>query len=168
MVRESHFCHSLAGSFRDGGNVPPIWARAQGQDSVVVGITWGDEQQLVFVRGDGDIHSPQDLHGCKLGMAHKAPNERVDVGRAEGLRGLLTALQLGGVPHDSVRWVDIDAPEWDLKEASPTADDHNALPTLALLDGSVDAIFIKGPCSRPGRSKMKLCWREPCLNQHPA
>ena len=143
-VRESHFRHSLAGSFREGGNVPPIWARAQGQDTVVVGITWVDEQQLVFVRGDSDIHSPQDLRGRKLGVVRKAHSDLVDVGRAEGLRGLLTALQLGGVPRDSVQWVDIDAPEWDLKEAAKTADDHNALPTLALLEGSVDAIFIKG------------------------
>ncbi len=143
-VRESHFRHSLAGSFRDGGNVPPIWARSLGQDTVVVGITWVDEQQQVLVRGDSDIHTVADLRGRKLGVVRKAASDLVDVGRAEGLRGLLTALQLGGVPRDSVQFVDIAAPEWDLKEVSRTREDHHAIPTLALLNGTVDAIFIKG------------------------
>lgn len=143
-VRESHFRHSLSGSFREGGNVPPIWARALGQDTVVVGITWVDEEQQVFVRGDSDIHTAADLRGRKLGVVRKAASDLVDVGRAEGLRGLLTALQLGGVPRDSVEFVDIAAPEWDLKEVTQTREDHHAIPTLALLNGSVDAIFIKG------------------------
>lgn len=143
-VRESHFRHSLAGSFREGGNVPPIWAKAQGQDTVVVGITWVDEEQLVFVRGDSDIHTVADLRGRKLGVVRKAASDLVDVGRAEGLRGLLTALHLGGVPRETVEFVDIAAPEWDLKEVSRTREDHHAIPTLALLNGTVDAIFIKG------------------------
>jgi ABC-type nitrate/sulfonate/bicarbonate transport system substrate-binding protein len=143
-VRESHFRHSLAGSFREGGNVPPIWAKAQGQDTVVVGITWVDEEQLVFVRGDSDIKTVAELRGRKLGVVRKAASDLVDVGRAEGLRGLLTALQLGGVPRDSVEFVDIAAPEWDLKEVSKTREDHHAIPTLAWLNGTVDAIFIKG------------------------
>ncbi|KTB77678.1 hypothetical protein AO069_18200 [Pseudomonas syringae pv. syringae PD2774] len=143
-VRESHFRHSLAGSFREGGNVPPIWAKAQGQDTVVVGITWVDEEQLVFVRGDSDIHAVADLRGRKLGVVRKAASDLVDVGRAEGLRGLLTALHLGGVPRETVEFVDIAAPEWNLKEVSRTREDHHAIPTLALLNGTVDAIFIKG------------------------
>lgn len=143
-VRESHFRHSLAGSFREGGNVPPIWARAQGQDTVVVGITWVDEEQFVFVRGDSDIHTAADLRGRKLGVVRKAASDLVDVGRAEGLRGLLTALHLGGVPHDSVEFVDLATAEWDLKEVAQHREDHHAIPTRALLDGVVDAIFIKG------------------------
>lgn len=149
-VRESHFRHSLAGSFREGGNVPPIWAKAQGQDTVVVGITWVDEEQLVFVRGDSDIKTVADLRGRKLGVVRKAASDLVDVGRAEGLRGLLTALQLGGVPRNSVGIVDISTPEWDLKEVSKTREDHHAIPTLALLNGTVDAIFIKGAGSARG------------------
>lgn len=143
-VRESHFRHSLPGSFREGGNVPPIWARANGQDTVVVGITWVDEEQLVLVRADSDIHTAADLRGRRLGVVRKAASDLVDVGRAEALRGLLTALQLGDVPRDSVTFVDIETPEWELKEVTAAKGDHHALPTLALLNGTVDAIFIKG------------------------
>ncbi len=143
-VRESHFRHSLPGSFREGGNVPPIWARANGQDTVVVAITWVDEEQLVLVRGDDTIQTAADLKGRRLGLVRKAGGDLVDVGRAEALRGLLTALQLGNVPRESVEFVDIEAPEWELKEAAAGKEDHHALPTQALLEGKVDAIFIKG------------------------
>lgn len=143
-VRESHFRHSLPGSFREGGNVPPIWARAKGQDTVVVAITWVDEEQWVLVRADDDIKTVADLPGRRLGLVRKRAGELVDVGRAEALRGLLTALQIGGVSREAVTWVDIEAPEWELKEAGAGQQDHHTLPTQALLDGTVDAIFIKG------------------------
>ncbi|MBK4998086.1 ABC transporter substrate-binding protein [Pseudomonas sp. S31] len=143
-VRESHFRHSLPGSFREGGNVPPIWARANGQDTAVVGITWVDERQLVLVRDDADIRSAADLRGRRLGLVRKAAGDLVDVGRAEALRGLLSALEIGEVPRDSVHFVDIEAPEWELKEAGAAGQDHHALPIQALQAGVVDAIFIKG------------------------
>lgn len=143
-VRESHFRHSLPGSFREGGNVPPIWAKAQGQDTVVVAITWVDEEQYVLVRDDSDIQSAADLRGRKLGLVKKAGGDLVDVARAEGLRGLLTALQLGGVARDEVEFVDLSAPEWELKEVAKSTQDHLSIPLQALLSGEVDAVFIKG------------------------
>jgi len=42
-VRESHYDNSLRNQFREGGNVPAIWARSLGQPTRVVGITWVDE-----------------------------------------------------------------------------------------------------------------------------
>jgi ABC-type nitrate/sulfonate/bicarbonate transport system substrate-binding protein len=67
-LRRSHFTHSLLASFREGGNIPAIWAKAQGQDTAVVGISWVDEEQLVLVRPDSNIRSLADLKGCKLGI----------------------------------------------------------------------------------------------------
>jgi len=144
-VRESHFRHSLPGSFREGGNVPPIWTRSRGQDTVVVAITWVDETQLVLVRPDSDIRSIADLRGRKLGIVKKeAKSDLVDVGRAEGLRGLLTALKIGGVGRQEVTFVDLDDAEWELKDRTDPAETRRHVPTEALLAGKVDAIFIKG------------------------
>lgn len=141
-VRESHFRHSLAGSFREGGNVPPIWTRSRGQDTVVVAITWVDEEQLVLVRPDSPIQTVADLRGHKLGVVKKADSDLVDVGRAEGLRGLTTALKINGVGRDEVQWVDLPSAEWDLREGADPL--HRDGPTEALLAGTVDAIFVKG------------------------
>lgn len=143
-VRESHFRHSLAGSFREGGNVPPIWARSRGQDTVVVAITWVDEEQLVLVRPDSEIRSVVDLRGRKLGIVRNAAVDLVDVGRAEGLRGLTTALRLNGVGRDEVTFVDVASPAWELNERTDRAEDRPNPALDALRAGTVDAIFIKG------------------------
>ena len=38
-VRESHFNHSQADSFRQGGNIPPIWTRSRGSDVRLIGLS---------------------------------------------------------------------------------------------------------------------------------
>ena len=38
-IRDSHFDHRISSMFREGGNIPPIWAKASGKDTVVIGIT---------------------------------------------------------------------------------------------------------------------------------
>lgn len=144
-VRESHFRHSLPGSFREGGNVPAIWTRSRGQDTVVVAITWVDEEQLVLVRPDSGIRSVTDLRGRRLGVVRKEASDLVDVGRAESLRGLLTALRIAEVGRDEVTWVDLEAPEWDLREREQGQDrPARSLLVQALREGRVDAVFVKG------------------------
>lgn len=142
-VRESHFRHDLAGSFREGGNVPPIWTRSRGQDIRVVAITWVDEAQLVLVHPDSEVHTVADLRGRRLGLGLKAQSDLVDVLRAESLRGLLTALEVHGVGRDEVTWVDLPSEEWELKETTAGISRRNVL-TEAVLAGTVDAVFVKG------------------------
>lgn len=145
-VRESHFNHSLAGMFREGGNVPPIWARAKGQQTVVVGITWIDEEQVILVRPDSDIYDLKDLRNRRLGIP-KHGTKHVDVGRAQDLRGVITALALAGLKKDDVQIVDILVQgEFDLKENSQRTGLKHAT-AEALLAGTVDAIYAKGAVS---------------------
>lgn len=143
-VRESHFRHSLTGSFREGGNVPPIWTRSRGADTVVVAITWVDETQLVLVHPDSDVADVAGLRGRRVGLVRKEQSDLVDVGRAESLRGVLTALQVNGVGRDEVGWVDLDAPEWDLREQQDQAGNPPNPLVGAVLGGAVDAVFVKG------------------------
>lgn len=139
-VRVSHFDHSHPNMFREGGNVPPIWARGLGRDTAVVGITWVDEEQLILVRGDSDIRTLAQLGGRKLGLPKHA-GQIVDVGRTQDLRGLLTALQIGGIHRDQVDFVDLDGEAFDLREHR---DERPHLGAEALLSGTVDAIYAKG------------------------
>lgn len=143
-VREAHYNHSHDNLFREGGNVPPIWARASGQDTVVVGITWVDERQVLLVREDSPLRVPADLRGQRLGLPrHQTRN--VDIARTAHLRGLLTALELAQVRRDEVTFVDIDGGEFDLRETGQPSpgDDRSAL-LRALLNGDVAAIYAKG------------------------
>jgi len=141
-VRNSHFDHTHPNMFREGGNVPPIWARANGRDTAVVGITWVDEEQVILVRGDSDIHNPAQLKGRKLGVPRHA-TRLVDVARAQDLRGLLTALKLAGVSRNDAFFIDIDGPDFDLREPTNRRDRVHG-PSAALLAGEVDAIYAKG------------------------
>src|SRR6201996_6566557 len=45
-TRTSHYDHRLRGMFREGGNIPAIWARAQGRETAVIGLTWVPERQI--------------------------------------------------------------------------------------------------------------------------
>jgi sulfonate transport system substrate-binding protein len=142
-VRNSHFDHSQQNSFREGGNVPPIWTRANGQDTVVVGITWVDEEQVILVRPDSDIQDVATLKGRRLGLPRHA-TRLVDVGRAQDLRGLLTALRLGGLERGDAQFVEVkDDTEFDLREQGQRPKRRH-LVAEALLSGAVDAIYAKG------------------------
>ncbi|MCE7796683.1 ABC transporter substrate-binding protein [Sphingobium sufflavum] len=147
-VRLSHFDHNVANSFREGGNVPPLWARGNGQDTVLVGITWIDEEQLIFVRDDSPIRSVDQLRGARLAIPQRG-GQVVDVGRAQDLRGLLTALQIAGIGRDEVTFVDLTnerAP--DLREAANASLSHwTSAVAQSLLDGTSDAIYAKGAFS---------------------
>jgi len=147
-VRQSHFDHTHPNMFREGGNAPPIWARANGQNTAVVAITWVDEEQVILVRPDSDIHTLADLKGRRLGLPKQITTEHIDVGRAQDLRGLLTALSLAGLRRDEVDFVDVDT---DVSGGLREQVEHTALrrhaTSDALLGGRVDAIYAKGAVS---------------------
>src|SRR5262245_63406157 len=54
-VRESHFDHSMANSFREGGNTPPLWTRARGGDVRLIGATWVEQYQAVVALPEAGI-----------------------------------------------------------------------------------------------------------------
>src|SRR4051812_7488958 len=76
-LRESHFDHKLENSFRQGGNIPAIWARAAGRDTKVVGLTWTDEAQVILTLPKRGISSVSELKGARLGVATR-PHDKID------------------------------------------------------------------------------------------
>jgi len=144
-VRNSHYDHTHPNMFREGGNVPPLWARANGRNTAVVGITWVDEEQVILVRGDSGITDISQLKGRRLGVP-KHDSQIVDIGRAQDLRGLLTALELAGIARQDVTFVDLQGGDFDLQEQGVRAEPQH-LGAAALLAGTVDAIYAKGAVS---------------------
>ena len=152
-VRESHFDHSQANSFREGGNTPPIWSRSRGADTRLIGATWVDQFQAIVALPGSGIRSPTDLAGRRIGVSQHV-NDQIDFMRGKSLRAVLTALELAGLTAADVELV-------DLPEAETYLGDDDAAPsgtlwpahlqqailraeTFALVRGEVDAISVNG------------------------
>jgi ABC-type nitrate/sulfonate/bicarbonate transport system substrate-binding protein len=151
VIRNSHYDNSLRNMFREGGNVPPIWARASGQPTVVVGITWVEEFQAIVVRTDSPLSSIADLQGKKLGLP-RHPGELVDHSRASALHGFVSTLRIANISTDAVEFIDVAAPRFDIREdartgvlAQANGKELQGSVLQSLRDGHIDAAYVKGP-----------------------
>jgi len=148
-MRESHFDHHLAHSFRQGGNIPAIWARAKGRDTRVIGLSWTDEFQGIIALPGSGIRTPRDLQGRRLGLTRHAVS--IDFKRAAALKAFETALAIDGIGLAQVALLDVkdtprdggDAPAYPNPFGGERRH-HYESEVAALLRGDVDAIFVKG------------------------
>lgn len=149
--QDVHYTHSIDMFIREGGVAPPVWARANGVDSVMFGITFMEEFQGVFVRTDDPAASVTYLAGRRLALP-VWPRLVFNFWRFAALKGLTSALKVHGVAPDAVRFVDI-VEGWDPSERRNVGTQDPDVPARceyrgqleALLAGEVDAIFGKGP-----------------------
>ncbi|MFJ8129514.1 ABC transporter substrate-binding protein [Streptomyces hydrogenans] len=131
--RAAHYTHDLPGLFREGGNVPALWARSRGQDTRLVGLTWIEERQAVLVAPGSPVRDAGALRGLRLAVPrHDVP---IDFWRAMALRGFEGALASAGLGPDDARLVDVPA-------AGHTG--QWAAELDALRRGEVDAVYVKG------------------------
>ncbi|GHD63731.1 ABC transporter substrate-binding protein [Jeongeupia chitinilytica] len=133
---------TLSQSFRQGGSVPAIWARARGAATRVIGLTWVDESQLLITRPDSGITQLDALKGRRIGLPLRA-DDGIDLFRATALRGTLNALSLVGLDAGDIELVDIAAAPIEPRPQAPATNDY-AAECAALLRGEVDAIYVKG------------------------
>lgn len=144
---DRHFDHHLRGLFREGGNVPALWARSLGPHTRLIGITWVDEYQGILVRADSGIAEPADLAGARVAI----PREDVpwsDFRQAMAVRGFTSALGLAGLTLADARATTVRSTVINRPVGVPgksagdrtTAGDELA----ALAAGDVDAIYVKG------------------------
>jgi len=152
-----HFSHQLEGHlFRDGGNIPSIWAHADNRPTRLLGLTWSPYAGRVLVRADSDIFRVADLRGRKIGLNKSQNTAKVDFARGTAERGIESALALHGLRRTDVEIVDIlstDAPVTaaGTKPSDLWARNHRQNPSpygedaLALRDGRIDAIYTHAP-----------------------
>ena len=156
VIRQSHYTHSQQHSFRQGGNIPALWARAQGADTRVIGLTWVDEFQGLIALPASGITSPEQLAGRRLGLPRNTRTEVVDFHRATALRGLTTLLSAAGLTLADVELVEFPTAPLSLSDKRATVDEGIAAlvaterpqefsrEVLALARNEVDVVFVKG------------------------
>lgn len=149
-VRYNHYDHELTTLIREGGNLFSIPARAQGARTRLIGLTWIDEGQSILVRPDSHISSPADLKGARLGLpALRAADIRENkrgrsIARHSSLHGYKGALQSVGLDFDDVRIVEVGSPTEDRSGDIRASEGGFWQGFQPLLDGQVDAIYVKG------------------------
>lgn len=148
-IRQSHFDHRLDWSFRQGGNIPPIWAKAGGRKTRLVGLTRTDEFQAVITLPESRIRNGADLKGRRIGLP-KRPHEAIDFQRATSLKGIVSALTISDLAIGDVELNDLVATEpvllgpaegrfLGLRRRFPYGEE-----IAALHRGEIDAFFVKG------------------------
>jgi len=141
-IRESHFDHSVRAMFREGGNIPPIWARAKGADTVVLGITWVDEFASVAVRADGALRDLSDLKGKRVAVP-LYEGISIDFQRGAALHGFASALSLAGLGRGDVEFVDVRIPREGAPGGGRGGRPNGEAQLEALERGDVDAVFLR-------------------------
>ena len=150
-ARESHFDHTLPSSFRQGGNIPALWARSRGADTKVIGLSWTDEFQAIVTLSGSKVQRAADLVGRRIGLPVNPVS--IDFNRASALRGFAKALELDGRDLRDVEWIDTPSAEPAGSGAGGlSTGEHRRLRSrhgyraevLALIRGEVEAIFVKG------------------------
>ena len=152
-VRGAHYDHGQENLFRQGGNIPPLWSRSRGADTVVVATNWIDEYQAIVALADAGIDAPADLRGKRLGVPRRV-NEPVDYWRAMCMRGFLEALELAGISAAEVTFVDLPIDEKQIASGGESKRGtlwrggararRQSREALALIRGEVDAIYTAG------------------------
>ena len=153
-VRESHFSHTQADSFRQGGNIPPIWTRSRGSDVRLIGLSWAEQYQAIVALPGSGIRGPEDLRGRRLGLTRRL-NDQIDFWHATSLRGYDSTLRHVGLSLDDVKLVDIPVTERYLATSGGEAHSGSlfgawtnrrlqSAEVLALIRGEVDAIYVAG------------------------
>jgi ABC-type nitrate/sulfonate/bicarbonate transport system substrate-binding protein len=159
-IRRSHFTHSQPHSFRQGGNIPALWARSAGATTRVIGLTWVDEFQGLLALPAAGIDTPAQLRGKRFGLPRNSNAQTaggiVDFHRATALRGFTSLLDVAGLTLDDVELVDLPYTPLGLADARPVDDQGYAQllrthgqqefsrEVAALLAGEVDVVFAKG------------------------
>ncbi|WP_329181671.1 ABC transporter substrate-binding protein [Streptomyces sp. NBC_01477] len=129
---QSHFTHELTALFREGGNVPALWARSRGEATRVIALTWIEERQSILVREDSDLRTPEQLRSRRLAVPRH--DIAIDFWRAMALHGHAGALGLAGLTLADAELVEVPGVregQWEGELA-------------ALRDGRVDAVYVKG------------------------
>ncbi len=139
----AHFTYEEPALFREGGNIPPTWAKSRGAEPVLLGLTFLDWKQYILVRKDSAIQAVEQLRGRKLGIPVNSGYPPVDFWKATSQRGFETALAARGVSGAEVRYVEL-ADDYQARRQVDLTGRPGERESEALLNGEVDAIFYTG------------------------
>ncbi len=140
----------LPNSFRHGGSIPALWARANGQRTRVIGLSWTDEYQAVIALPRAGVTAIGQLRRRRIGIPRH--DVTIDHSRAAALRGVGAILAAEGLTLADVDLVDLpDHPVASVKRdgiviatGSGRRGHYRYMNEVHALErGDVDAVYVK-------------------------
>jgi ABC-type nitrate/sulfonate/bicarbonate transport system substrate-binding protein len=138
---EAHFDHQLPALFREGGNVPALWARSRGERTRLLGLVGVPEFQAVLALPGSGIQGVTDLVDRRLIMPVHGGG-RVDFFHAMALRGFDSALRSAGLTLNDCDLVEVTSAVPETTDVG--AEGFYGSSVRALRRGAGDAIYVKG------------------------
>ena len=149
-----HYDHRLPTLIREGGNMLAFGARAQGEPTKLIGLTWIEESQLILARPESGITSATDLKGKRLALPGWSSNpiashvRGTSIARGMSLAGYKGVLAFAGLTLDDVDLVETPDSLRNIGGSGRDLDRRQGpsrlWPIEALVAGEVDAIYVKG------------------------
>lgn len=143
---KTHFTYQNDILFREGGNIPPLWAKSNDADVLLIGLAVLEQKQHIIVRANSDIDTIEQLRKRKIGIpVHHDPI--IDFHRASAEHGFKIALSARGVSDKEVEIVELleksDFIPKKQGERKPSTTEVEALD-----NGRIDAIYVRGTRSQ--------------------
>ncbi len=138
-----HFNYQDDALFREGGNIPPLWARSNGAEVVLIGLAFLPHNSYIIVRSDSPIDDIEQLRNKKVGIP-AASHLIIDFYKATVEHAFETALSAKGISKREVEFVQLEISA----EALVFSENHKG--TLGKIDiealdkGLVDAAYVSG------------------------
>ena len=141
-IIKTHFTYQNDILFREGGNIPPMWAKSNDAEVALIGLAVLAQKQYILVRADSDIDTVEQLRKRKIGIPVH-PNAVIDFHKASAEHGFQIALSARGVSEKEVEVVALHDDGDFVPRAGWGKNRNRVLEVEALDSGKVDAIFIK-------------------------
>ncbi|HWQ77675.1 MAG TPA: hypothetical protein VN381_02605 [Anaerovoracaceae bacterium] len=142
----AHFDHNDPALFREGGNVPPIWAKSGGAEVVLIALIPHTHVQRSYVlaRTDSPVDSVDELRGKRLALPTRAEYPAVDFHKSDAEHIFNIALAARGLTPAEVEFVEFPASEAYIAYAADKSSNFGKIEVEALDAGKADAIVGSG------------------------
>ncbi len=138
-----HFDYKDPALFREGGNIPPLWAKSNGAEVVLIGLAFLDLKSYILVKADSSVDYVEQLRNKRIGIPAGA-HFIIDFYKATVEHGFETALKARGVSPKDVEFVNLEVSEEYIGMTKTHKSNLGKIDAEALNEGKVDAVYAGG------------------------
>ncbi len=140
----AHFNYRNDRLFREGGNIPPLWAKSGGAEVILIGLNLLRQRLAIIARADSKIEYPYQLRYARIGIPVH-PNALIDFHKATAEEAFELALAAQGISAEDASFVELTDENDFLVNRDGKKDFTNleAVEIEALDRNEIDVAFVK-------------------------